>query len=184
MTGCHEAETEDQVRPMLTRRMMTGMVVVRAMHAMNRPLEEGGLLAEVVQVMAYLGTWGGRWAVDVGDEWMQNKNNVVQTYQSATECVMDLVHGSVERVEFGACFAALLQLSLEAAQDDIETETRLSWWAHAAHPTQTLLSELRSPLCRKREILWAASHTSNPDSPSDNASIYDASRRATRSAQR
>jgi len=54
---------------------------------------------------------------------MQTMNKIVQAYQSAAECVMDLIHGSVERVEFRACFTALLQLSLEVAQDDIEAET-------------------------------------------------------------
>ena len=38
---------------------------------------------------------------------------------------MDLIHGSVERDEFRACFMALLQLSLEVAQDDIEAETTI-----------------------------------------------------------
>jgi len=53
---------------MLMPPMMIGLVVARARHETNRPLEEGGLLAAVVQAAAYLETWGGRWAVHINDE--------------------------------------------------------------------------------------------------------------------
>jgi hypothetical protein len=70
---------------------------------------------------------------------------------------MDVVHCSSQGIELGSRFAALLQLPLKAAKNDVETQTRLSGRSNASHPTQSLLSESSALGCSKGEILRTTS---------------------------
>jgi len=44
---------------------------------------------------------------------------------------VNLTYQAIQRDELSAALAAFLELTLKVAEDVVESETALAWWAHA-----------------------------------------------------
>lgn len=81
---------------------------------------------------------------------------IERTYEVSTERVMDLCESTTQRVQLGTSLPALLEFSLQSAQDVVECETTLPWCphipTHTAHADKPLRLQGRSPLRTRRAI--------------------------------
>jgi hypothetical protein len=75
---------------------------------------------------------------------MTPRNN--ETYQCTPKGIVDLGHCAGERVELSAGLTALLELTLQSAEDVVKGEAAFAWRthaaAHSAHARYALLGGL------------------------------------------